>query len=81
MYSQEGRNAEMSPYRAYGLLVSPSVKRPSIKPAEILSFDISMVKRSSTSLEQNKGLFCFTVPGKSIDSDSYLGFKSIFSFL
>ncbi|XP_010425546.1 PREDICTED: DExH-box ATP-dependent RNA helicase DExH17-like [Camelina sativa] len=81
--SQEGSNTEISPYRAYGLLVSPSTKRPRITsdaPTEILSFDISMVKGSSTSLEQNKGLGS-TLAGKSKESDSFLGFKSVFSFL
>lgn len=81
--SQEGRNAEISPYRTYGLLVSPATKIPRITsdaPSEILSFDISMVKRSDTSLEQTKG-FCSTLAGKSNVSDSFLGFKSIFSFL
>lgn len=81
--SQEGRNAEISPYRAYGLLVSPATKKPRITsdaPSEILPFDISMVKRSGTNLEQEKGL-CSTFAGKSNVSDSFLGFKSIFSFL
>lgn len=81
--SQEERNAEISPCRAYGLLVTPT-KKPSITsdaaPGEILSFDISMVKRSGTSLEQNKRFFS-TLAGKSNDSESFLGFKSIFSFL
>ncbi|ESQ32691.1 hypothetical protein EUTSA_v10003551mg [Eutrema salsugineum] len=81
--SQEGRNAEISPYKAYGLMVSPSAKRQSITfdaTAEMLSFDISMAKRTSTNLEQKKA-FCSMLPSKSKVSDSFLGFKSIFSFL
>ncbi|CAA0383918.1 unnamed protein product [Arabidopsis thaliana] len=69
--SQEGRNAEISPYRTNGLLVSPATKRPRITsdaPSEILSFDISMVKRSDTSLEQNKG-FCSTLAASSLFCD------------
>ncbi|KAJ4888233.1 ATP-dependent DNA helicase MER3-like protein [Raphanus sativus] len=82
---QEGGKAETSPYRSYGLLLpSPSAKIPSIKsgaPAEMLSFDISMAKRSNTNLEENKKGSCSTLAAKSNGSDSFLGFKSIFSFL
>ncbi|CAH2045144.1 unnamed protein product [Thlaspi arvense] len=82
--SQEGRNAEeISPYRAYGLMASPCAKRQSITSdatAEMLSFDISMAKRTSNNLEQKKSFFSI-LPSKPNDSDSFLGFKSIFSFL
>ncbi|KAL0692573.1 hypothetical protein Bca4012_059753 [Brassica carinata] len=81
---QEGRNAVTSPYRTYGLMVSHSAKTPRITrdaPAEMLSFDISMAKRSSTDLEENKKGSCSTLAGNSNGSDSFLGFKSIFTFL
>ncbi|CAH8309244.1 unnamed protein product [Eruca vesicaria subsp. sativa] len=85
IFPQEGRNAETSPYRSNGLLTSPSAKTRSIKsdtPAEMLSFDISMAKRSNTNLEEEKKGSCSTHAGKSNGtSDSFLGFKSIFSFL
>ncbi|KAF8088400.1 hypothetical protein N665_0543s0010 [Sinapis alba] len=83
--SQEGRNAETNPHnRTYGLMVSPSAKTPRITrdaPGEMLSFDISMAKRSNTNLEEKKKGSCSTHEGKSNGSDSFLGFKSIFSFL
>ncbi|XP_010528238.1 PREDICTED: DExH-box ATP-dependent RNA helicase DExH17 isoform X2 [Tarenaya hassleriana] len=93
----EGGNAEAisseNCSRAYGML-SPSLKRASValdpSPVEMLSFDISMMKRNTKQEEElgssqfntmkRKGL-CSLVPGKSDDSDSFLGFKSIFSFL
>ncbi|CAA7046606.1 unnamed protein product [Microthlaspi erraticum] len=81
---QEGRNAEISPYRAYGSMVSPSAKKPSITSgatSEMLSFDISMAKRTSTNFEQKKAFGSILPGNKSSDSDSFLGFKSIFSFL
>ncbi|KAG2301494.1 hypothetical protein Bca52824_030145 [Brassica carinata] len=77
-------NAVTSPYRTYGLMVSHSAKTPRITrdaPAEMLSFDISMAKRSSTDLEENKKGSCSTLAGNSNGSDSFLGFKSIFTFL
>ncbi|XP_033139085.1 DExH-box ATP-dependent RNA helicase DExH17 isoform X2 [Brassica rapa] len=81
--SQERRNTKTSPYTSYGLLPSPA-KIPSIKsdaPAEMLSFDISMANSSNTNLEEKKKGSCSQLAGKSNGSDSFLGFKSIFSFL